>query len=184
MNKQLKVYVAGKMSKHSDFETHNWRDDFLAEISRLSGLEFVSFDPVNATKDYRDPEIVFGSDAHMISEVDVVIVYLTDDISVGASQEILIAKYYSKPVIALAKRGGKFNQKSKEVAGETILNYRHPFVYTTCDVVCESVEAIADVLQNLDKIKVKNIDIIKKASQIFEKQHLASPLYQTKIIKK
>jgi hypothetical protein len=181
--KKLKIYVAGKMSKHSGFASDHWRDDFLGEVSRLSGIKIISFDPVNATKDYRDPEIVFGSDAHMISEVDVVIVYLTDDISVGASQEILIAKYYSKPVIALAKRGGKFNLKSKLVVGETIKNYKHPFVYSTCDVVCENVEEIAGVLKNLDKIKVKNIDIIKKANNKFAKKHLASPLYEVKEIK-
>jgi hypothetical protein len=118
----------------------------------------------------------------MISEVDVVIVYLTDDVSVGASQEILIAKYYSKPVIGLAKRGGKFNLKSKKVVGEVIKDYKHPFVYSTCDVVCESIEEIAEKLQNLDKIKVKNIDIIKNANKKFAKQHLASPLYKTKVI--
>ena len=109
----IKVYVAGKMSKHSHFGSHTWRDDFLQEINKLTSLKFISFDPTRASKDYADPEMVFGSDVHMISQVDVLIVYFSDDISVGGSQEILIAKYLKKPVIGLAPLGGKFNGGTK-----------------------------------------------------------------------
>lgn len=182
MEKRLKIYVAGKMSSDSSFGKHDWRDDFIKELSRLSGLKFVSFDPFNSTKDYADLEMVFGSDTHMISQVDVVIVYLTDDISVGGSQEILIAKYYAKPVIALAPPGGRFNLKSKKVGNEIIKNYKHPFVYTTCDIVCDDIPAVAEALKNLDKIKVKTIDIIEDTNKKFEKQHSKTKLYQTKII--
>src|SRR4051812_11321669 len=113
MSKSLKIYIAGRMTKHSHFSDHNWRDEFLEEISRLTGLKFISFDPTNASKNYSDLEMVFGSDAHMISQIDVLVVYLSDDISVGGSQEILIAKYFNKPVIALAPKGGQFNGATK-----------------------------------------------------------------------
>ena len=182
MAKPIKIYVAGKMSAHSGYSTHTWRDDFLEGIAKLSGLSFISYDPVNATKDYTDSEIVFGSDVHMISQVDVVVVYLTDDISVGAAQEILIAKYYTKPVIALARKGGKFNLKSKLIVGEVIKNYKHPFVYTTCDVVCENEQEVADALLNLGNIKVKTIDLIDKANKKFVKKHSKTKLYKTKSI--
>jgi nucleoside 2-deoxyribosyltransferase len=183
MTAPIKIYVAGKMSAHSGYKTHNWRDDFLKEIAKLSGLSFISYDPVNTTKDYTDPEIVFGSDVHMISQVDIVVVYLTDNISVGASQEILIAKYYSKPVIALARPGGKFNQKSKEVAGEVIKNFKHPFVYSTSDIVCANEQEVADALLNLDSMKVKNINIIDIANKKFTQKHSQTNLYKTKVIK-
>jgi hypothetical protein len=182
MAKPIKIYVAGKMSAHSGYKTHSWRDDFLKEIAKLSGLSFISYDPVYATKDYKDPEIVFGSDVNMISKVDVVVVYLTNNISVGASQEILIAKYYSKPVIALARPGGKFNLKSKEVVGIVIKNYKHPFVYSTCDVVCDDEQGVADALLKLDQIKVKNINIIDKADKKFSRKHSKTKLYKTRVI--
>ena len=165
------------MSNDSSFGTHDWRDDFLRQISHLNGIKFISFDPVNATKDYNYPELVFGSDVHMISQVDVVIVYLTDDISVGGSQEILIAKYYAKPVIALAQPGGKFNAKSREVGGKVIKNYKHPFVYSTCDLVCDDIEGVANALKNLDKINPKTIKIIDEANTKFSKKHLKTKLY-------
>ena len=176
-DKPIKVYVAGKMSKHSNYDSHQWRDNFLREISQLTGLKFKSFDPTRASKDYKNLEMVFGSDVHMISQVDVLIVYLSDDISIGGSQEILIAKYLKKPVIGLAPLGGKFSGGTKEVAGQTLTNYKHPFVYTTCDVVCNDIIAVAKALKNLDKIKPKTIKIIDKAKKKFTKEHLKNKLY-------
>lgn len=178
MTKRLKVYVAGKMSKHSHFDSHHWRDDFLGEIAKLTGLKFISFDPTRATKNYSDPELVFGSDVHMISQVDVLIVYLTDDISVGGSQEILIAKYLKKPVIGLAPRGGMFISDTKEITGKVIKNYKHPFVFTTCDVVCSDIKEVAKALKNLDKIKPKTIKIIDQAYHKFGQRHLKRKLYE------
>lgn len=176
--KPIKVYVAGKMSKHSSFDSHQWRDDFLREISGLTGIKFISFDPTRASKDYKDLEMVFASDIHMISEIDVLIVYLSDDISVGGSQEILIAKYFKKPVIALAPLGGKFNGGTKNVSGQIIKNYKHPFVYSTCDVVCGNVSEVAEAMKNLNKIKPKTIKIIDEARGKFSKKHLKSKLYE------
>lgn len=176
--KTLKVYVAGKMSKHSSFDSHHWRDDFLKEVSRLTGIKFISFDPTRATKDYTSPELVFGSDVHMISRIDVLVAYLSDDFSVGGSQEILIAKYYGKPVIALAQPGGKFITKSKEVGGKIIKNYRHPFVFSTCDVVCSDIKEVAEALKNLDKINPKTIKLIDEANHRFNQRHLKTKMYE------
>jgi hypothetical protein len=182
-NKPVKIYIAGKMVKHSHSSSYSWRDDFLRDLSLMTGLQFVSFDPTRAEKNYSDAEMVFGCDVHMISQVDVVIVYFSDDISVGGSQEVLIAKYFNKPVIGLAPRGGKFNNAGKEVAGVIIKDYKHPFVFSTCDVVCSDIHEVADALKNLSKIKVKNINIIDELKMQFEKVHLKDKLYEEHIIK-
>lgn len=179
----MKIYIAGKMTKHSHFASYTWRDDFLKEINKITGIEFISYDPTRASKDYTDAEMVFGSYVHMISQVDVLVVYLSDDISVGGSQEILIAKYFNKPVIGLAPKGGKFDGGDKEVAGVLIKDYKHPFVFTTCDVVCSNVREIADALKNLDKIKPKGINLIDKAKKRFEEAHLKNKLYEEHVIK-
>lgn len=178
----FRVYVAGKMSKHSSFDSHNWRDDFLREVSKLTGLKFISFDPTRPKKDYSNLEMVFGSDVYMISQIDVLIVYLSDDISVGGAQEILIAKYFKKPVIGFAPLGGKFNGGIKNIAGQTIKNYKHPFVYSTCDVVCGDIQEVARALKNLNKIKPKGIDIIQELGTKFEKEHLKKDAYRSHII--
>lgn len=182
MKNRLKIYVAGKMSKHSGFASHSWRDDFLQQIHDLTGLKFISLDPTKATKDYGDLEMIFGSDVHMISQIDVMVVYLSDDISVGGSQEILIAKYFRKPVIALAPLGGPFNGGIKEVSGVVIKDYKHPFVYSTCDVVCGTVEEVAEALKNLDEIKPKTIEVIDQAMGKFHEKHSQFKLYEEHLI--
>ena len=159
----LKLYIAGKISKDSVFGTHDWRDNFCMELRKLSGLEIDNLDPTKAGIDQSDPLLVFGSDSYLISQSDVVIVYLSDDISVGGSQEILIAKYYNVPVIGLARRGGKFNGAHKDMLGVSIKNYHDPFVFTTCDVVCATIEEVAKSLNNLKSIKIKSLDIIPES---------------------
>ncbi|MDB5175507.1 MAG: hypothetical protein JWM81_365 [Candidatus Saccharibacteria bacterium] len=159
----IKVYVAGKISKESAFGTHYWRDDFCTRLEKLSGLTLDMQSPVDATVDQNDAELVFGRDSFLISKSDVMIVYLSDDISVGGSQEILIAKYFKVPVIGLAKHGGKFNGSDKEYFGTIVKNYKDPFVFTTCDVVCESIEAVAEALKDIATITPKSLDIIPKS---------------------
>ena len=180
--KPIKIYVAGRMSKHSGYSDHTWRDEFLKKISQLSGLKFISFDPTRAEKDYTDLEMVFASDVHMIKSVDVLLAYLSDDVSVGGSQEILIAKYFSKPVIGFAPYGGKFNVSAREIAGVVIKDYKHPFVYTTCDVVCGTIEEVAQALQNMGDIKPKTLNIIDKAYKRFSAKHSKTKMYEEHLI--
>ena len=113
----------------------------------------------------------------MISQSDVVIVYLSDDISVGGSQEILVGQYFKKPVVGLAPLGGKFHHKNKEIFGQVVKDYKHPFVYGTCDIVCDDIEGVAKALKKLDKIKPKGIDLIREAADKFRKEGLESDAY-------
>jgi len=157
------MYVAGKISKDSVFGTHDWRDNFCAELEKLSGLAIQNLDPTKTNTDQADSLLVFGADCHLISQCDVLVVYLSDDISIGGSQEILIAKYYKIPVIGLARHGGKFNGADKEYFGKLVKNYKDPFVFTTCDVVCKTVAGVAGSLQRLDEIKPKSLEVIPQA---------------------
>lgn len=175
--KKLKVYVAGKVSKESSFGTHYWRDEFVKKLEELSGIKLINLDPTKKSVNQNFHEDAFGADIYMISQSDAVIVYLSDDISVGGSQEILVGQYFNKPVIGLAPLGGKFNMLDKEIFGQKVKHYKHPFVYGTCDVVCNDIEGVAKTLKNLDKIKPKTIDLIREAADKFEKEGLESDTY-------
>jgi hypothetical protein len=183
--KPIKIYVAGKVSNDSVFGTHDWRDKFLDSITALSGLKFINYDPVKkqimSGEDYISRN--FEGDLFLISKVDVVVVYFSDDVSVGASQEVLVGKYFQKPVIGLAPKGGKFNGGTKKVGKFTIEDYRHPFVFGTCDLVVGDIEELADALKNLHKIKAKDIHLIRESAQRFEKEHLKSDKYIQKLLK-
>lgn len=160
---RLKAYVAGKVSKDSVFGTHHWRDNFCAQLESLSGLQLENIDPLKSETDMTDPWAIFSKDCRLINEADVLIVYLSDDISVGGSQEILIARYLHKPVIGFAPFGGKFNGCRKEMLGKVIENYQDPFVFSTRDVVCGSIEEVGQALKGVQTIRSNGLDIIDRS---------------------
>jgi hypothetical protein len=170
----MKVYVAGKISKNSVFGRHDWRDDFCAELEKLSGVKIKNLDPTKAGTDQNDPLLVFGGDSYLISQSDLLIVHLSDDISVGGSQEILIAKYYKLPVIGLARYRGKFNGSDKEYYGKIIKNYKDPFVFTSCDIVCKTIEEVASTLKGIDSITPKTLEIIPQSVEYYLKKQKTS----------
>jgi nucleoside 2-deoxyribosyltransferase len=163
----LKVYIAGKVSKDSSFRKHHWRDEFCEKISELSGRKLHNLDPSKIDNTIDTPEAIFGADVELISQCDVLVVYLSDDISVGGSQEILIAKYLNKPVIGYAPYGGKFNGCRREHFGRVIEDFKDPFVFATCDVVCGNLEETGMALKSIEQITPKGIDIIDNYREIF-----------------
>ena len=169
----MKIYIAGKVSNHSVFGTHDWRKNFCAELEKLSGLKLENLDPIKFETDTMKTEEIFAKDCYLIREADIVVVYLSDDISVGGSQEILIAKYFAKPVIGLAPRGGKFNGNSRKIGGRMVKDYRDPFVFSTCDAVCGNIREVSLALEKLPQSTpppIKTIDLIGKAAESFAKQ--------------
>jgi nucleoside 2-deoxyribosyltransferase len=160
---ELKIYIAGKVSKDSQFGTHHWRDEFCRELEELSDIKLANLDPLTSELPNQTPEAIFAKDCQLISEADVFVVYLSDDISVGGSQEILIARYLRKPVIGLAPKGGKFNEARREMLGTVIDDYRDPFVFMTCDVVCGTIEEVATALKTIDTIETRGLAIIDDA---------------------
>lgn len=163
----MNVYVAGKISKDSVFGTHDWRENFCSELERLSGLHIENLDPTKSGTDQNDAMLVFGADSYLISQSDVLVVYLSDDISIGGSQEILIAKYFGIPVIGLAKHGGKFNGSDREYFGKIVKDYKDPFVFTSCDIVCKTIEEVAEALMTAKNIVPKTLDIIPESVEYY-----------------
>lgn len=163
----MKIYVAGKVSKESVFGTHDWRDNFCKELEKISDIKIENIDPTKVDVNQSDSVMIFGCDSYLISKCDVVIVYLSDDISVGGSQEILIAKYFKKPVIGLAKYGGKFNGDEKVHLNEVIKDYKDPFVFSTCDIVCNTTLEVANTLKHISKIIPKTLNIIPDSINLY-----------------
>jgi hypothetical protein len=173
--KSLKLYIAGKVAPDSEFGTHDWRDGFCATLSKLSALNLINLDPTKHedgfTMDVGNPKLVVGRDSYMIKIADAVIVHLTDDISVGGSQEMLIAKHFNKPLIGLAPIGGKFYRAHKTIRGIEYTNWIHPFVDVTCDKVVSTIEELAIALQELPSAP-KTVNCIDEAVAYYEHSFL------------
>jgi nucleoside 2-deoxyribosyltransferase len=159
----MKLYIAGKVSKDSAFGTHHWRDEFCAQLAELSGLQLEHLDPLAEEVGMTDYRQIFAKDCQLINQADVFVVYLSDDISVGGSQEILIARYLKKPVIGFAPHGGKFNGGSREMFGQVVQNYQDPFVFSTCDVVCGTLAEVAKALTTATSMQTTGLEIIDQA---------------------
>jgi len=177
--KKLKIYIAGKVSPSSSVgDRHDWRDDFCEKLTKLSGFKINNLDPMKKQDDFNldenDSKLVFGRDCFMIKSADLIIVNLTNDISVGGSQEMLIAKYYQKPLIGIALKEGKFFKSEKDILGKTYKNWVHPFVSVSCDAVVEDLNEAADFIKNFfskpDNI-VKNISVIDESLIYYQKHH-------------
>lgn len=176
--KKLKVYVAGKVSPNSVFGTYDWRGRFCKELSRKIGIKIINLDPTKSDEkfdlDENNSNLIFGRDCYMIKSADIVIVNLTDDISVGGSQEMLIAKYFSKPLIGIAPKGGKFNKEEKEIRGIVYKNWLHPFVNISCDALAESIDEVADHIKRIisnSGTNVKNFSIIEENIDYYKNNH-------------
>jgi len=174
----LKIYIAGKVSPNSVFGTHNWRDNFCIELSQKSGFNIINLDPTKShdgfVLDEKNSKLIFGRDCFMIEKADLVVVYLTDDISVGGSQEMLIAKYYEKPLIGIAPKEGKFNKKKKEILGVVYKDWVHPFVSVPCDTVTESIDGAASFIKNFfleSPQAVKGLSIIDESVEYYKKEY-------------
>ncbi|OIO50030.1 MAG: hypothetical protein CO042_03360 [Parcubacteria group bacterium CG_4_9_14_0_2_um_filter_41_8] len=176
--KKLKVYIAGKVSPNSVFGRHDWRDEFCAKLAELSGFEFINLDPTKTHDDFNldenNDKLIFGRDCFMIKSADLVIVNLTDDISVGGSQEMLIAKYYHKLLIGIAPKNGKFCKDEKEILSKIYKNWIHPFVSIPCDIIVEDINGVADFIKNFflkpDKF-VKSIEVLDESLQYYKDNH-------------
>ena len=179
--KTIKVYVAGKISKESVFKTHSWRDDFCKELSAKSGFEIVNLDTTKADEDFDfdqgNPELIVGRNCFMIQKADLVIAYLSDDISVGGSQEMLIAKYFKRPLLGIAPKNGKFNASEKEVLGRTYKDYIDPFVAVSCDAVVADIDEAARFIKEFfsrEARKAKGLHILDDATRYYLKQFYPS----------
>jgi len=176
--KKLKLYIAGKVSPNSTFGTHDWRDNFCKELTKLSGFKIINFDPTKSHDgfnfDENDPKFIVGRNCFMIKSVDIVIVNLTDDISVGGSQEMLITKYYHKPLIGIAPRGGKFSKEKKESFSGTYKNWVDQFVSVPCDAVVEDIKGAADFIKNSfskPNNSAKDITILDQSVEYYKDNH-------------
>lgn len=114
----------------------------------------------------------------MISRADLVVVNLSDDISVGGSQEMLIAKYFAKPLVGIARKGGKFFQEEVEILGKRYKNHVHPFVKMTCDAVVEDIDGVAKyILQHYGCVRPRSISIINESLENFMRKFFPHDTY-------
>jgi hypothetical protein len=180
---KLRIYFAGKMGKTEGVSETAWRDNFAALISKKSHFQSVNLDFLDTSHnviDENNGKLMFGRDTYLIRSSDVVIVNLSDDISVGGCVEMMLAKLYQRPLIGVAKPYGKFVKPDRDLFGRRVTSYVNPFVAATCDWLIHDPEQLPTVIDQLFTTRVKTSAIIPLSADWYKKYVLRSdPAAQT-----
>ena len=163
MKQSLKIYLAGSVPK-GDRETKNfmnWRLEYADVIRKvIPNAEFI--DPFERGDfDESDFMAVFGADCRHIKNCDLVVINGEDRLGVGTSQELVIAKYFKKPVITILPKDTHHRRSNLEFRGQIIEDWIHPFIFAFSDLILEKTDDLNKV--DLQKIKPKDISIIDQS---------------------
>jgi hypothetical protein len=162
----MKIYLAGKIAKGDEIgKAPDWRSEYTAVFGRIADAEIIS--PEDDSLDESQPIIVFGHDCSLIQQADVLVINASTKLGVGTAQEMLIAKYFNKPVVVVLPKNTHHRRSDLTISAGAVKDWIHPFVFSTSDAIVESVEEAANWLaQYIEFPKrhdIKNISVIDEA---------------------
>lgn len=140
----MRVYFAGKVPKGEEAaQLEDWRARLSATLNSAGTfVEMIS--PENPDLDEGDSLAVFGHDCHLIREADLIIVNADQKLGVGTAQEMIIAKYFGKPVLTILPPNTHHRRTNLEMFGSVIPDWKHPFIVSTSDAIFDSVEHLRE----------------------------------------
>ncbi len=134
----MKVVLLGSIPKGDDIRT-GWVDWKLPYIKIIGDLlpstEFIHGDSIS---DNAGAEMVVGHDLSMIKQADVCVVDAKEKIGAGTAQEMVIAKYFSKPVIIVIPKDTHHRKSKVAFHGVTMDEWVHPFLHISSDFAASS----------------------------------------------
>lgn len=154
----MKIYLAGKVPKGDNDLIEDWRSRYRRVIR---SPEWVIYLDPNVPVDESDPMAVFGMDCSLIQLADIVVANVEEKLWLGTSQELLVAKYFSKPVVSVVPKDSAHRKSNLTFHGKLVEDWIHPFLFATSDVIVESADQID--LEFMRWVKVKSIGIIDEA---------------------
>lgn len=167
---KLRIMLLGSIPKGDDARKQwtDWKTEYKKILSQLDDVEFVDGD---AWKDETKPFLLFGHDVNLVKISDVIIVNaekkIGNGIGVGTAQEIMVAKYFSKPVITILPKNTHHRRSDIVFDGTPISDWISPFLLSTSDLVVETIQGsltwINEYVENPKNKKIKNISIIDEA---------------------
>lgn len=159
----MKIYLAGSVPK-GEAEVKqftDWRARYQQVLKKIFDAEYV--DPFNRDLDESDFLRIVGNDCRHIKNCDLVIINAENQIGAGTSQEMIIAKYFTKPVISVIPKNTYHRRPNITIHNQLIADWIHPFLFTFSDFVIEKIEEVEIIKDTLFKTKIKDISIIDTA---------------------
>lgn len=175
------VYLSGSIPKtKTERETFiDWREEFM-HVAKKQKLDIIGVNPNVFSYDMMDVKYFFGRDVQQIYISDVIIVNAVEKIGLGTAQELLIAQFYKKPVIAIAPFPSHYH-KSIDTPKQKKLRYIHPFLTASASVIVDDYQNAVRILKNhylgKKKLKTISIDSIEAARQSYLHDALKNDSY-------
>jgi hypothetical protein len=159
----MKIYLAGSMPKGDEEEKNfdYWRVRYQKVLEKFFDAEFVDF--YNRDLDESNSQLVLGTDCKSIKESDLVVVYAEEQMGAGGAQELVIAKYFKKPVVTVLPKNSYHRRSNLVFHAKTIEDWIHPFIFTFSDFIIESIDGIGEIRDAIFTAKIKEISVIDEA---------------------
>ena len=141
----------------------NWRLRYKTALQKH--FEAVFIDPFDHHKfvDENDALLVFGTDCNNIKTSDLVVVNAENKLGAGTSQEMVVAKYFRKPVLTVLPKDTHHRRSNLTFGPYHVKDWVHPFVFAFSDFIIEDIKEVEKLKDKLLNSKVKTISIIDEA---------------------
>jgi nucleoside 2-deoxyribosyltransferase len=170
------IYLAGSIPK-GDSESKkavNWRKIYTKEIQKIDKTA-KTIDPDVPTLE-GDSLAVTGADCLLIKTCDLVVVNAETKVGAGTAMELVVAKYFKKPVVSILPKDSHHRRSNVVFNGRRVSDWIHPFIDTFSDVVIEDISEFSKANKKLQKLKIKEIGIIDQAVNYVEKLQKSTKL--------
>jgi hypothetical protein len=167
---KFKVFLAGSVPKGDDERKQwtDWKANYKNVLSQVDNVEFVDGD---TWKDDTKPFLLFGHATNLVKNADIIIVNaekkIGNSIGVGTAQEIIIAKYFSRPVITILPKNTHHRRSNIVFNDSLIFDWISPFLLSTSDLVVENIHDvlpwIKEYMEYPKNKEIKNISVIDDA---------------------
>lgn len=170
----MKIVLLGSVPKGDDVRKNwvDWKTEYIEKLSKA--FPKANFLHGDLFSDKEGPEAVVGHDLYLIKNSDIVIVHAVSKIGAGTAQEILMAKKFKKPVIAIIPKNSHHRKSNIIFHGTLIDDFINPFLFTSTDYVAENIEDaivwIQKYLDNSKAIKIKNLSVMEECIDAFSKR--------------
>ena len=163
IGKTMKIYLAGSVPKGDEEakKFDDWRSRYKQSLQKLFDADFI--EPYHKDLDEGDYLAVVGQDCRHIKESALVIVNAEEKLGVGTAQELVIAKYFRKPVISVLPKDTHHRRSNVAFHGKKIKDWIHPFIYAFSDYIVESVHEVEKIKDEIFSSKIKDISVIDEA---------------------
>lgn len=167
----MKIILLGSIPKGDELRKNwtDWKIEYIEKISKeIPEARFLHGDLIS---DKEGPEVVVGHDLYLIKNCEIAIVDATKKVGAGTAQEILIAKQFKKPVIAVMPKDSHHRKSNVVFHGTIIKDFMNPFLFISTDYIAENIDDaikwIKKYLNNPSSVKIKDFSIMEKSINMF-----------------